>query len=104
MTHGFWSLLSSLRQSIMQPFVTRSPMACVKSLGSRSYFTSCVVWRHLFVFGLLGLAGCGSDRVDTQINPNPSTLYWALTLDQHAITLSTVSPYDTVRLTAIPRT
>ena len=35
---------------------------------------------------------------------NDSNMYWALTLDQHAVTLSTVAPYDTIRLSATPRT
>jgi hypothetical protein len=45
---------------------------------------------------------------DVAVAPPPSTdasrMYWALTLDYHAVTLSTVAPYDTIRLTATPRT
>ena len=44
---------------------------------------------------------------DTAVAPPPATkvdsLYWALTLDHRAATLSTVAPYDTIRLTAMPR-
>jgi hypothetical protein len=36
--------------------------------------------------------------------PDVARVYWALTLDHHAVTLSTVAPYDTIRLTATPRT
>jgi plastocyanin len=52
----------------------------------------------------LALAGCSSDGA---VAPPPTTdvsqMFWALTLDHHAVTLSTVSPYDTIRLTATPR-
>jgi hypothetical protein len=46
--------------------------------------------------------GCAGDVAA----PRPidgSTTFWALTLDHHAITLSTVAPYDTIRLVATPR-
>jgi hypothetical protein len=33
-----------------------------------------------------------------------TTLFWSLTLDQHAVNLSTVSPYDTAHIVATPRT
>ncbi|HEU4642606.1 MAG TPA: hypothetical protein VFS44_09135 [Gemmatimonadaceae bacterium] len=50
-------------------------------------------------------AGCASDAV---VAPPPlvndAHMYWALTLDHHGITMSTVAPYDTIRLTATPRT
>lgn len=45
---------------------------------------------------------------DAAVAPSPSVndphMYWALTLDHHAVTMSTVAPYDTIRLTATPRT
>jgi hypothetical protein len=48
---------------------------------------------------------CGGD--DPVTAPAPTTdgaqLYWALALDHRAITLSTVAPYDTLRLAATPR-
>jgi hypothetical protein len=54
--------------------------------------------------GLVGLlVGCGSDPVAPKPAPDPSRLYWALTLDHRAVTLSTVAPYDTIQLTATPR-
>jgi len=49
------------------------------------------------------LIGCARDVVAPQPAADPTRLYWSLTLDQHALTLSTVSPYDTVRLTATAR-
>jgi plastocyanin len=35
---------------------------------------------------------------------NDPNLYWSLDLDHHAVTLSAVAPYDTIRFTATPRT
>lgn len=55
---------------------------------------------------LATLLGCSSDSVGPY---QPATgdaaagLYWSLTLDHEALTLSTVAPYDTIRLTATPR-
>ena len=43
---------------------------------------------------------------DSLVAPQPnttSTQYWALTLNYHALTMSTTSPYDTLRLIATPR-
>lgn len=55
--------------------------------------------------GLLGLLlACGSDLVAPKPAPDPSRLYWALTLDHRAVNLSTTAPYDTLQLTATPRT
>ncbi|HEX6535713.1 MAG TPA: hypothetical protein VF041_14040 [Gemmatimonadaceae bacterium] len=54
---------------------------------------------------VLAAAGCATDAA---VAPSPLVndphMYWALTLDRHAITMSTVAPYDTIRLTATPRT
>lgn len=33
-----------------------------------------------------------------------TTLFWSLTLDEHAVNLSTVAPYDTAHIVATPRT
>lgn len=59
-----------------------------------------------FLLPFLGLVfGCGEavapyhEPVATEI----AGLYWALTIDHQAVTLSTVAPYDTLRLTATPR-
>jgi hypothetical protein len=53
----------------------------------------------------LVMSGCAGDAA---VAPSPSVndpqMYWALALDHHAVTLSTVAPYDTIRLTATPRT
>lgn len=52
---------------------------------------------------LAGGLACAPDSFTPTPDGDASRLFWGLTLDQHAITLSTVSPYDTVRLTATPR-
>ncbi len=53
----------------------------------------------------LAVAACATD---TPYAPPPVTdptkLYWSLTLNHRAVTLSTVAPYDTIRLVATPRT
>jgi hypothetical protein len=51
------------------------------------------------------LAACASDRATA---PTPALLgaetgYWQLTVNHQAVTLSTVAPYDTVRLIPTPR-
>jgi hypothetical protein len=49
-------------------------------------------------------AACATQ--DATVGPAPRTdagQFWALTLDYHAVTLSTAAPYDTIRLTATPR-
>ena len=54
---------------------------------------------------VIALAACGGDPAITPPPiSDPTTLYWQLTLNVHAVTLSTVAPYDTVRVTATPRT
>ena len=50
------------------------------------------------------LVGCGSDPVAPAPTPDPSQLFWSVILDHRAVTLSTVAPYDTIQLTATPRT
>jgi hypothetical protein len=56
---------------------------------------------------LLGCAialGCNDDPF--QPPPRPSSdgeLFWTLTLERRAITMSTVPPYDTIQLVAVPR-
>ena len=52
---------------------------------------------------LAALLGCGSDSVAPTPTTDVSHFYWSLTLGQHAINLSTVAPYDTVRIAATPR-
>jgi len=52
-----------------------------------------------------GIAGCGGDpAVTPPPQQDPTTMFWQLTLDVHAATMSTVAPYDTLRITATPRT
>lgn len=53
---------------------------------------------------LLAASACSGE---VAVAPPPATdlqeFYWALTFDHHAVTLSTVAPYDTLTLTATPR-
>src|ERR1041385_5766589 len=58
-----------------------------------------------FTLSALGWSvfACGGDVVAPKPAPDPSHLYWALTLDHHAITLSTVAPYDTLQLVPTAR-
>jgi hypothetical protein len=54
---------------------------------------------------LLAALGCSGDpAVTPPPEQDPATLYWKLTLNEHAVTLSTVAPHDTVRIVATPRT
>jgi hypothetical protein len=49
-----------------------------------------------------GITGCGEDVGG--VAPTPVTqLYWALTLNEHAVTLALTPPYDTIRLHAVAR-
>jgi hypothetical protein len=53
----------------------------------------------------LSSAACAGDPpVTPPPVQDPATLYWQLTLNEHAVTLSTVAPYDTLRILATPRT
>ncbi len=69
-----------------------------------------MAWRppspnHLVAMLALTVAACATD---TPYAPPPVTdptkLYWSLTLNHRAVLLSTVAPYDTIRLVATPRT
>jgi hypothetical protein len=50
----------------------------------------------------VALAGCRGDTVEPQV-PDPSSAFWALTLDHQAITMSTTPPDHSIQLTAVPR-
>jgi len=59
----------------------------------------------LVVLAGLGMAACGGDpAVTPPPQSNPETMYWQLTLNVHAATMSTAAPYDTIQLVATPRT
>jgi hypothetical protein len=63
--------------------------------------------RDLALLALVGLAvaACGGDPAITPPpQENPETMYWQLTLNVRAATMSTVAPYDTLQLVATPRT
>jgi hypothetical protein len=52
----------------------------------------------------LTMLNCGGEQSVTSPGTDGSTLFWSLTLDQHAVNLSTVAPYDTAHVVATPRT
>jgi hypothetical protein len=56
------------------------------------------------VVGLVGVLGsvlaCGGDATSPGLTP--TQVYWALQLNQHAVTLAQTAPYDTIQLTAVP--
>jgi hypothetical protein len=53
------------------------------------------------VIGALGsVLACGGDTTAPALTP--AQAYWALQLDQHAVTLALTAPYDTIQLTAVP--
>lgn len=53
----------------------------------------------MMVYGAGVCLGCASDTTGPQLQ-DPSHLYYAITLDRHAITLALVPPYDTLHLQA----
>jgi plastocyanin len=61
--------------------------------------------RGAAVLTVVTALGCGDGAVAPHVasGDDAAALYWRLELDYRAITLSTLSPYDTLRLTAIPR-
>ena len=48
-------------------------------------------------------AACEGDNIHRPPLVERNELYWALELDQHAVTLSTSAPYDTLTVAAVPR-
>ncbi|HXT48862.1 MAG TPA: Ig-like domain-containing protein [Gemmatimonadaceae bacterium] len=56
------------------------------------------------LLALTGAACAGDPPVTPAPVQDPTTLYWQLTLNEHAVTMSTVAPYDTLRIQATPRT
>lgn len=79
------------------------PLSPISSIATR-YRIPCQ-WSGLVAAALvLSISGCASDAA---VAPQPTTdlteTFWELTLDHHAVTLSTVAPYDTIRITATPR-
>ncbi|MHB1223660.1 MAG: hypothetical protein ACYC2G_06375 [Gemmatimonadaceae bacterium] len=58
----------------------------------------------LAALAALTAAGCGSDPAGVQPVSHPATLFWSLTADHHAVTLSLEAPHATIELAATPRT
>jgi hypothetical protein len=54
-------------------------------------------------FGAFGLVACGGDAAGPAPASNPDVL-WSLSFQWPAVNLALTPPYDTVQLTAIPRT
>ncbi len=60
---------------------------------------------RLIVVGFLLVNGaCGSDDPTQVPASDVATLYWAFELNHHAITLSKISPWDTVQLSGVAKT
>jgi len=60
----------------------------------------------LLMMAVLLLADCGSESATPfapTVGPDAAGLYWSLGLNVHAVTLSTVAPYNTIALVATPR-
>jgi hypothetical protein len=49
------------------------------------------------------MMACGDDSVATQPAPDPTVIPWSVALDIKAATMSTVAPYDTLRISATVR-
>lgn len=49
---------------------------------------------------LASVLACGGDVAGPGVTP--SAAYWALQLNQHAVTLALTAPYDTIQLSAVP--
>lgn len=69
-----------------------------------SMISGCVFPALFPLVAALAVAGCTPDSLAPSPDADPSRLYWALTLDHHAVTLSTIPPYDTLTLFATPHT
>lgn len=60
--------------------------------------------RRLGAMALIAAAiSCSGDTVVSSPITDGTTLFWSITLDQHALNLSTVAPYDSARVVATPR-
>jgi hypothetical protein len=59
--------------------------------------------RVLSALALAGLLSCGDSIVPTQPIEDPAQVFWAITLDQHAVTLAMTPPFDTLALVATAR-
>jgi hypothetical protein len=68
---------------------------------SRRYARACVAGG---VTLLVTSLGCAGEQHVTSPGTDGTTLFWSLTLDEHAVNLSTVAPYDTAHIVATPRT
>jgi hypothetical protein len=53
-----------------------------------------------FIAVVLAMSACSSSDVSNPVTPDPAHTYRSLTLQSHAITMSTVAPYDTLQLVA----
>jgi hypothetical protein len=54
----------------------------------------------MFVASVLAISACSSPDVSSPTTVDPAHTYRSLTLQSHAITMSTVAPYDTLQLVA----
>lgn len=59
---------------------------------------------RLLLGPLLASMACSSPDLNGPASLDPARLPWIMTLNTHAITMSTLPPYDTLQLTAVART
>jgi len=82
--------------------MTHSPTAACMDVRSRALALA-LFGARIGCAAILSISlGCGEPPAVTTPKTDGSTLFWSLQLDQHALNLSTVSPYDTVRILATP--
>ena len=74
--------------------------------NTTNLFTRRTQWREVARVSLaIAAIGCANDAVVSSTPAtDPGQRFWSLTLDHHAVTLSTAETFDTIQLTATPRT
>lgn len=73
-------------------------------MRSRACASVCAsIVRGVSTLSVLGLVSCGDGAAPTEPMLDAAELYWALQLDQHAVTLALEPPFDTLTVTATPR-
>lgn len=60
-------------------------------------------WRSLRPLPCIVALACSAENVDPPPTMDTDAIFWTLELNHHAVTMSTVEPYDTLTLEATPR-